>query len=366
MTLAAFIVIERWIGIVGSLTDLIGIGTIGGKTSNPIVDILVGVTVSLLALLSLVVTAWRAGIATLEHYDLQRLRRWHVESGRHHATEATRLCAASIEFDDHAEIIAAMLHRPYSTGQPSADGRMEVASIPHPFPMMIAAANPLPERVATMRRHGRSATVASGWIGGVFASALDRWQQDFEAAVAGPFDHPDVDHTPPGFARHRDARSNEPLLGPREHLAQAIKDDDGLRREITSDTVSDMLSTALPATTDSRGPARRLTELLGAVAVPSARALDGLTVSEFLNLSKEPDDLNWEILRPGSRPPGQHPWGHQVPIEIPEGPGHPETLIASCRVVISDPFPPADLIAWAPDGSTDTALREETPPSSVV
>ncbi len=364
--LAAFIVIERWIGIVGSLTDLIGIGTIGGKTSNPIVDILVGVVVSLLALVLLGVTAWRAGIAALEHYDTQRLRRWSVESGRHHATEATRLCAASIEFDDHAEIIAAMLHRPYSTGEPSANRRMDIAAIPHPFPMMIAVANPLPERVATMRRHGRAATVASGWIGGVFASALERWQQDFEAAVAGPFDHPDADHTPPGFARHRDARTNEPMLGPREHLAQAIKDDDGLRREITSDAVSDMLSTALPDASDSRGPARRLSELLGSVTVPSARALDGFAVAEFLNLNQEPDGLNWEILRPGSRPPGQHPLGHQVPIEIPEGPGHPETLIASWRVVISDPFSPTDLGAWAPEGSADAALREEAPPSSVV
>lgn len=364
--LAALVVIERWVGVVGALTDLIGIGTIGGKTSSPIVDILVGVVVSLLALISLSIAAWWAGIAALKHYDAQRLRRWSAESGRHHAAEAARLCAASIEFDDHAEIIAAMLHRPYSTGQPSANGRIEVDTLPHPFPMMIAAASPLPERVATLRRRGRTATVASGWIGGIFASALDRWRQDYAAAVAGPFDHPDADHTPPGFATHRDARSNEPLLGPREHFARAIKDDDGLRREITSNAIGDMLSSNLPADANSRGPTRRLTELLGAVTVPSARALDGLAVADFLNLSEEPIGLNWEILRPGSKPPGQHPLGHQVPIEIPEGPGHPETLIASWRVVISDPFSPTDLSAWAPGDSAISVERAEPGAPSVV
>ena len=364
IALAAVVVAERWIGVVGSITNAIGIGTLGGTTSNPAVEILIGVAAALLAVAALAHFAWRAGTASLEHFDAQRLRRWRAAAGRHDALEAARLCAASVEFDDHAEVIATMLHRPYSTGLSGANGRMAVDAIPHPFSMMLAQASPVPRKVATLRLRERTETVSKGWISGIFADAMERWRQDYEAAVAGSFDHPDDDHTPPGLARHRDSRSNEEMLGPREHFSQALGDDDGLRRAITSDAISEMLVSDLAADAATRGPARRLAELLGAVTVPSAGALDGLSVTDFLDLRDESDRLNWEMLRHGRKAPGQQILGHQVPVEIPEGPGHPETLVASWRVLLSDPFSASDLSAWAPSGDSEDPA-ESVPPSVV-
>ena len=351
IVLAVVVTSERLIGPVGALARGVGLETLGPLTSTPLVDAIVGAVVATFLISALAAAAWRAGAATLRHYDHQRLRRWKADARRHYAIEAARLCSAALEFEDHERIIATMLHRPYTTGSLDASIRLDVHEVPHPAPMMLAIATAAPQRLAALRRLERAATVRKGWISSVFAATYDRWKAEFESAVSGKYEDPDDDHTHRGETRYSDARTSEPLPGAREHFADAIADDDGFRRSVTATAVGDLLGTDVDAMARRLGSPHGLVDLLGNVAVPNAPALDGLPVAKFLNLSSETDKLNWSLLRPGILPPRVDIRGSQTPREVPDAPGRPEALIASWRMLISEPLQASDLRCWSAETS---------------
>ncbi|WP_419944384.1 hypothetical protein [Candidatus Poriferisodalis sp.] len=359
MLIVAVILVERLSGAIGMVVRLAGSSDFDTRSSAPAIEAAIGLAVLSALAIVLMARALSTGTVSLRHYDLQRQRRWHEAAGRHSAVELARLCSASVEFEDHARIIATMLHRPYSAGSPESRTRLEAEGLPHPASMVLAHASAVPQRLAEFRRRERALAVQPGWISRLFASAHDYWSADFESAVGGRFDGPDADHTPPGLVRYRDARTGEPLPGAREHFARAIEDDDGLRRRVTAETIGDLLGGDLSGTAQHGGLVRGLSELLGSANVPDAPALDGVPTLSFLDLSRESGDVDWSVLGPGAKPPEVDIRGSQSPVEVTEQTGRPETLIASWRLLISHPLEAQSLRCWNPD-----ATRRPSEPSA--
>ena len=363
---AVAVVAERMTGFLGTLLEIVGLGTIGGLTTTPLVDAVIGVVISTALLGALAVRTHSSGRALLRHYDQQRLRQWRAAAGDHYAAETARLCAAVVEFNDHAQIIGTMLHRPYAVGPPEAPHRVDVGSMPSVVPMVLAQAAPDPSRLAELRQHKRAATVKPGWISAMFDAAYTQWQSDFANTVGGHFEAPDDDHTMPGLTRYRDMRSGGELPGAREHFATAITDDNGPRLTATRQ-ISDRRSTDAA---DVKEWLRKLpspVELFGEVHVPRAPALNQASVQDFLRLRGQGDSLNWDLLAPAAQPPPEDIWGTQQPAILPEAEERPETLLASWRLLISEPFEPKDLRCWQPEVSdSQSADSVSSHPDDIV
>ena len=364
--LAIAVVVERITGVLGALLQVLGWGTIGGLTTTPLVDAVIGVVVSVALLGALTVQAFGSGRALLGHYDRQRLRQWRSAAGDHYATEAARLCAAVVEFDDHARIIGTMLHRPYAIGPPEALHRVDVGSMPSVVPMVLAQATPDPSRLAELRKHERAATVKPGWIAAMFDATYQQWHAGFADRVGGRFETPDDDHTMPGSTRHRDMHSGEELPGAREHFATAIADGDGPRLAATKQ-ISDGHSTNTADVKEWLRKLRSPVDLFGQVHVPRSPALNQASTRDFLQLRDQGDTLTWDLLTPAAQPPSKDIWGTQQPAIVPESEERPETLLASWRLLISEPFEPKDLSCWQPGTEvSQTADSVSSHPDDIV
>lgn len=364
--LAIAVVVERITGLLGILLDVVGWGTIGGLTTTPLVDAIVGVVVSVALLGALTVQAFGSGRALLGHYDRQRLRQWRAAAGDHYATETARLCAAVVEFDDHARIIGTMLHRPYAIGPPEAPHRVDVGSMPSAVPMVLAQATPDPSRLSELRQHERAATVKPGWIAAMFDATYQQWHAEFADRVGGRFESPDDDHTMPNSTRYRDMHSGDELPGAREHFATAIADDDGPRLTATRQ-ISDGHSTNTADVKEWLRKLRNPVDLFGEVHVPRAPALNQASTQEFLRLRDQGDTLSWDLLAPAAQPPSKDIWGTQQPMIVPESEERPETLLASWRLLISEPFEPRNLSCWQPSTElSQTAHSVSSHPDDIV
>ncbi|WP_419915219.1 hypothetical protein [Candidatus Poriferisodalis sp.] len=364
--LAIAVVAERMTGLVGTLLDAVGWGTIGGLTTTPLVDAVIGVVVSAAFLGVLTAQAFGSGRALLRHYDRQRLRQWRAAAGDHYATETARLCAAVVEFDDHARIIGTMLHRPYAIGPPEALHRVDVGSMPSVVPMVLAQATPDPSRLAELRMHERAATVKPGWIAAIFDATYQQWHAEFADRVGGRFETPDDDHTMPGSTRHRDMHSGEELPGAREHFATAIADGDGPRLAATKQ-ISDGHSTNTADVKEWLRKLRNPVDLFGEVHVPRSPALNQASTRDFLHLRDQGDTLTWDLLTPAAQPPSRDIWGTQQPAIVAESEERPETLLASWRLLISEPFEPKDLSCWQPGTEVShTADSVSSHPDDIV
>ena len=68
----------------------------------------------------------------------------------------------------------------------------------------------------------RSSGHSDGWMSTLYQEAAEMWSRDYDRAVLGQWPHPDEDFSPAGSRTHQDRVTKEPLLSPRQHIAQDL------------------------------------------------------------------------------------------------------------------------------------------------